>query len=157
MAMNREEANKIVSELEELQLEETRERVMAARALREQRERNRKHMMMIILRNDRIEKAQQEDCWHKKGGHGASGLNRGDDSKFAVVKHQLPHGPIIVICQRCRKLWAKPKALPKTASQDERKVFKEQMTEYNTALNFPTDNTMSGNQIFLVTGSEEAA
>jgi hypothetical protein len=153
--MERQEANAIVGELESLTLEETRERVYAARALREQRQRNREHMARIILNNQRVEQATQEDCWHKKGGKGLTGLNRGDDTKYAVVKHQLGHGPIIVICQRCRKIWRKPKPLAKGASQEERRVYREAIKDYNAALNFPTDNVMSGNQLFIVSGGDE--
>jgi len=84
-------------------------------------------------------------------------MDRGDDSKYAVIKHQLPHGPIIVICQRCYKLWHKPDALPKNYSKVEREQYVAALDEYNKALNFPTDNEMSGNQMFMVTGAETAA
>lgn len=155
--MEQQEKSKIVSELEALQLEETRERVLAARATREQKAANQRHMVQLVLRNKAQEKATQADCWHKKGGKGLAGLNRGDDTKYAVVKHQLPHGPVIVICQRCNRLWDKPKPLPKGYSQEEKKQYMLDLAEYNKALNFPTDNEMSGNQIFLITGGEETA
>ena len=121
--MDQKEKEKIVGELEALQLEETRERVMASRAKREQAAANREHMKQLILRNAAIEIATQADCWHKKGGRGMEGLNRGDDPKFAVAKFQLPHGPVIVICQRCGLIWKKPKALAKSYSTEERKDY----------------------------------
>lgn len=142
---------KVTSELEALQLEETRERVRLLRSAQEQRVSNARHMAEIIKRNKQIEIATQADCWHKKGGKGTQGLNRGDDPKYAVVKHVLPHGPIIVVCQRCGKLWEKPKALPKGHTADERKNYMTALAEYNAALNFPTDNEMSGSQLFVIT------
>jgi hypothetical protein len=147
---------KVVNELEQLQLEETRERVRIMRSKRDQRAANAKHMTELIVRNKRIEAAVQADCWHKKGGKGTQGLNRGDDPKYAVVKHILSHGPIIVVCQRCLKLWKKPDPLPKGYSAEEKKVYLAALKEYNDALNFPTDNEMSGSQIFLITENAAA-
>jgi len=149
--MDEKEKGKILGELESLQLEETRERVMAARQRREQAAANSRHMVELIIRNKAIEKATQADCWHKKGGKGTQGLNRGDDSKYAVVKHQLPHGPIIVVCQRCIKIWERPEPLKKGFTQEERKAYMLALDEYNKALNFPTDNEMSGSQLFVIT------
>jgi hypothetical protein len=155
--MDMKEKQQIVGELEALQLEETRDRVMSTRAKREQRAAQQRHMVQIVQRNAAIEKATQADCWHKKGGKGTQGLNRGDDPKFAVIKHMLSHGPIIVVCQRCGCVWRKPERLPKGYTAEERKQYMLDLAEYNKALNFPTDNEMSGSQIFVITEGEAAA
>lgn len=92
-------------------------------------------------------------CAHKKGGKGLEMLHRGNDHNYAVVKHQLPHGPIIVVCQRCPKVWAPPDPalIARGASTEDRKEYARLSAEYRTALDFPTDNEMSGSQLFLIT------
>ena len=151
--------NDIAAELEELQLEETRERVHEIRARRESKARR------VASRNNDIKRAEARKatasaaCWHKKGGKGVENLSHGTDNYYAVVKHQLSHGPIIVICQRCPKVWEPPPVeLNRRGSTPEQKAeYKRLYTEYLWAVNLPTDNTMSGTQLFQITDNREAA
>lgn len=147
----------VTAQLEQLQLEETQERVDLSRATRKARIARTQQMQATIERSDAIRRAQQEACWHKKGGKGVSMLSQGNDANFAVIKHQLCHGPIIVVCQRCTKVWEPPVKPARGASEKERTKYREDLTEYNRALNLPTDNEQSGTQIFVLTASEPAA
>jgi hypothetical protein len=147
----------VTEQLEQLQLEETQERVDAARAERKARINRNRQMALTILRTDAIRKAQQDACWHKKGGKGVSMLSQGNDHNYAVIKHQLCHGPIIVVCQRCTKLWEPPLKPARGASAEDKAKYREDLAEYNRALNLPTDNEQSGTQLFVLTASEPAA
>lgn len=51
--------------------------------------------------------ANQKRCNHRKGGRGADAVMRGQgsDPEYAVIKHRLPHGEYMVLCQRCGKEW----------------------------------------------------
>jgi hypothetical protein len=144
---------KISDELEQLQLEETRERVHEIRASRRQRE-NRRQMVQQSIRQTRaLEKRQQEACWHKKGGKGVSQLSHGNDANYAVIKHTLSHGPTIVLCQRCTKVWEPPPVAlnRRGASAEDKAEYKRLYQEYVAALNFPTDNEPSGTVLFTFT------
>jgi hypothetical protein len=143
---------KITADLEQLQLEETQERVFemrrnkAARLLRAaSRDRD-------IQRDRALTKAIQDGCWHKKGGKGVEMMLRGNDHNFAVIKHQLCHGPIIIICQRCSKVVEPPDPAlnAKTATAQQKAEYKRLYDEYLVWLNLPTDNVMSGTQLFVI-------
>jgi hypothetical protein len=143
---------KITAELEELQLEEMRERVTEMRenkARRLQRVANRDR---DIMRDRALTKARQDACWHKKGGKGVESLLRGNDHNYAVVKHQLCHGPIIIICQRCWKVVEPPDPAlnARKASAEQKAEYKRLYNEYMEWLNLPTDNVMSGTQLFVI-------
>ena len=146
----------VTAQLEQLQLEETQERVDKSRADRAARVRRHAQLHLSIARNDAIKKAQQEACWHKKGGKGVQQLSHGNDANFAVVKHQLGHGPIIVICIRCQKVWEPPMKPAKGADAEVRAQYKIDLAEYNRALNLPTDNEQSGTQLFVLTENAAA-
>lgn len=152
MAQEKLNRDAILSELEQLQLEETRERVA------EMRQRRAAKLGRIANRQRDIKSfndkraAQQAGCWHRKGGKGVEMLSHGNDANYAVVKHTLSHGPLIVICQRCTKEWAQPPiALRKENPAEYRRLY----DEYQWAVNLPTDNEPSGTQLFVV--SENAA
>jgi hypothetical protein len=143
---------RITAQLEELQLEETQERVenmRQAKAARIQRAATRQR---DIMRDREMTKARQDSCWHKKGGKGVEMLLRGNDHNYAVIKHQLCHGPIIIICQRCTKVVEPPdQALnARTATMQQRAEYKRLYDEYLVWLNLPTDNEMSGTQLFVI-------
>jgi hypothetical protein len=143
---------KITAELEELQLEETRERVAEMR-------RNKASRLQRVLSRERdlardaaLTKARQDTCWHKKGGKGIESMLRGNDHNYAVVKHQLGHGPIIIVCQRCGKDVRPPDPAlnARSATAQEKAEYKRLYDEYQVWLNLPTDNTMSGTQLFVI-------
>ena len=147
------------AELAALQLEETRERVEQMRSRRESKLRRAAARANDVNRAEARKKAQAEACWHKKGGKGVENLSHGTDNYYAVVKHQLCHGPIIVICQRCPKVWEPPpvELNKRNATAAQKAEYKRLYEEYVWAVNLPTDNTMSGTQLFQITDNREAA
>jgi hypothetical protein len=144
---------KITEELELLQLEETRERVDKLRNKRSSRA-TRIASIEKSLRDDELRDAYKaSQCWHRKGGKGAGWLQHGDSTQFAVIKHTLSHGPIIVICQRCPKVWLPPDPAlnARNAPLEHKREYKRLWDEYVWALNLPTDNEPSGTQLFQIT------
>jgi hypothetical protein len=147
------DGKKINDELEQLQLEETRERVMQIRAKRATRVRRQESRERSLADQRRREAAAQAGCVHRKGGKGVEGRFKGNDTNYAVVKHTLCHGPTIVICQRCFKIWTPPDPAlnSRKASSEEKRLYKQLYEEYVTAVNLPTDNEPSGTQLFVIT------
>lgn len=149
--------SKIAEELEGLQLEEAKE----AANDRKQRRVERANKSMAIetsLKRDRQHQANiQAACQHRKGGKGTAQLYAGNDANFAVVTHTLSHGPTIVVCQRCGKVWAPPPPLPKKATPEMRAQYRLDYQEYNRALNLPTDNEPSGTVLFAFTPTDDEA
>lgn len=146
-------------ELEELQLEETRERVREMRLNKASRAARAQRRTEDLTDARRQQEAIQANCWHKKGGKGVAMLHHGNDANFAVVKHVLCHGPMIVICQRCFKLWEPPDTAlnARKASAEDKALYKKLWTDYQWAVNLPTDNETSGTQMFVITKAEPAA
>lgn len=146
-------------ELEALQLEETRYRVQQLRNIQQNRETRRKAIEDALRDEQKDMETAQSACWHKKGGMGTENLLRGNDALYAVVKHILPHGVMIVVCQRCAKLWAPPDPAlaSRGATVEERKLYARLLTEYREAVAYPTDNTTSGSQLYVITDNRVAA
>lgn len=145
--MNRKQ---ITEELENLQLEEARERMEATRQARAYRLRRIQARDRDVA-NDRMRRrAAKEACWHKKGGKGVTNLAHGNDHNYAVVKHILSHGPTIVICQRCLWVWEAPDVALRRGTAAERELYRVLWEEYQWALNLPTDNETSGTQLFVI-------
>jgi hypothetical protein len=151
MAEQRLDKAKINDELEQLQLEETRERVASMRRLKAARENRMQTRQAALAKNNAIQKAAEANCAHRKGGKGKEMWFSGNDSNFAVVKHILSHGPMIVICQRCNKLWEPPPTALRNGTADERRDYKRLYIEYQAAVNLPTDNETSGARLFEFT------
>jgi hypothetical protein len=149
----------ITEELEQLQLEETRDRVEATRAHRAAVAARATRRNQDILDNRKMTEAQQANCWHKKGGKGVANLAHGNDHNYAVVKHTLSHGPMIVVCQRCSKVWEPPdtRLNARKASPEDKALYKKLWDEYQWAVNLPTDNEPSGTQLFVISKNEEPA
>lgn len=143
---------KITNDLEQLQLEEMQERVLQIRSRKESIRRRVASRETDITSALARRKAAEENCWHKKGGKGVESLSRGTDHYYAVVKHQLSHGAIIVICQRCGHVEEPPDIAlnAKTATAADRAEYKRLYERYRWWLDLPTDNTMSGTQLFIV-------
>lgn len=88
----------------------------------------------------------QKRCNHKKGGNGAEGVlhGRGDDSNYAILKHQFSNGDWWVRCLRCGKKWSPPiEDMFKT-----KEAYLDAYTEYKAALLFQTRNSPSTSMLF---------
>jgi hypothetical protein len=142
---------KVSEELEQLQLEEARERIAGMRAEKIDAAQRRMRVQQSLMDTRHMEDIRHAGCAHKKGGKGVEGLYRGNDANYAVHKHTLSStGVTIVICIRCSMIWEPPKPLPKGASQKEREAYRKQLADYRWALALPTDNEPSGNQVLRV-------
>jgi len=148
---------KILDEMEQLQLEETRERVAKMRRDKTMQLRRITDKQIALKRIAVIEQQAQEICVHKKGGKGKENWFNGNDSDYAVVKHILSHGPMIVVCQRCGRLWEPPPLALRNGTSEERKEYKRLYIEYRAATEFPTDNETSGARLFEITSNAPAA
>jgi hypothetical protein len=138
----------IMSELETLQLEETRERVEEMRQKRASKRQRAANRQRDIASANEMQRRRVAGCWHKKGGKGVEMLAHGNDANYAVVKHTLSHGPKIVLCQRCYNVWEPP---PLELRKSNPAEYKRLWDEYQWALNLPTDNEESGTQLFVIT------
>lgn len=132
----------------ELELENLTYSVEQQRAKREQIARTHKLQMEQLDDHNRNIIAQQSLCSHKKGGKGLSGILKGNSSHHSTNQHTYPWGEVVVICTRCGKEWAKPKADLKAKDPA---LYKKFLLEYKEALEFETDNEPSGSQIFQIT------
>ena len=144
---------KMRDELEQLQLEEARVVAIARKNRRDSRQARMKQIELSLEQTRRSQEAEQAVCKHKKGGKGRENMLNGNDNNYAVITHTLSHGPTIVLCQRCGRIWEPPNPalMRKGASADERKEYKRLFEEYQWARNLPTDNVPSGTQIFVIT------
>ena len=143
-------------ELAQLQLEDLRESSAHRRAIREQKARNQIAYQALLIENADIQKAKEEACPHRKGGKDLEGLRFGSSSNYSVVKHTLPMGDQMVVCQRCQKTWHKPlRAAFEVNGKLDQRAYKAALEEYKFAINMPTDNTPSGTRMFVL--SSEAA
>jgi hypothetical protein len=150
-----------VKEMEEelrlLQLEEAREVAQGRKQNRMSRENKIKAIEFSLKRDREMEKLKQEGCVHRKGGKGRDGIYNGNDSNYAVITHTLSHGPTIVVCQRCGKLWEPPARLRRGATQEQRAQYSADLLEYRRAIALPTDNEPSGTVLFGITTYEGEA
>jgi hypothetical protein len=148
---------KIQDELDELNLQEARE-VAQERQERRSTRKSRAEAIQLSLKRDREHQEMiQAGCAHRKGGKGTAQIYQGNDPNYAVVTHTMAHGPTIVVCQRCGKLWAPPEPLAKNATPAQKTEYREQLAQYRYARNLPTDNEPSGTVLFAFTPTEEAA
>lgn len=149
--------SKATEELESLQLEEARDAAEQRKQKRTGRA-ARARGIEAALRRDRFHQEQiQAACQHRKGGKGTSQMYAGNDPNYALVTHTLSHGPTIVICQRCGKLWRPPEPLPRKHTAEQRAQYRTEVAEYRRALNLPTDNEPSGTVLFGFTPNDDNA
>jgi hypothetical protein len=150
---NDQDRKKVTDELESLQLEESRFRVKELRNHQDMR-RVRAASVERSLKNEKFrDELRHNGCKHRKGGKGVENIFNGNDANYAVIKNQRADGVIIVICQRCDNLWEPPDpALNRRGAPiEDRKLYAKLLAEYTEAVNYPTDNTMSGSQLFVIT------
>lgn len=149
--------SKITEELENLQLEEARDAAENRKQKRLGRQNKAKAIELSLKRDRAHQKRIQDACQHRKGGKGTAQMYSGNDANYAIVVHTLSHGPTIVVCIRCGKIWEPPPPLSKKATTEQRAQYKVDLVEYRRALNFPTDNEPSGTTLFAFTNDEDAA
>lgn len=148
----------ILEELEDLQLQEARAQAEQRKMVRDQRASRMQAIERSLKRDRENQERIQAGCKHLKGGKGSQNIYNGNDnSTYAVVTHTLAHGPTIVVCQRCGKIWEPPARLTKKATPEQRAKYREDLTEYRRALNFPTDNEPSGTVLFAFLSPDEDA
>lgn len=106
---------------------------------------------------------RQRICTHKKGGvvsqRDFKVLNTGGNGQqYAVIKHQMINGDIWVRCLRCAKTWVPPQkekfyfdergrvapSKGESAGKFNEEKFKKAVQEYQMAVDFETNNSMSG-------------
>jgi hypothetical protein len=139
-------------ELEALNLEKMRREVAILRGDENLRKVRRKSVELSLRSERERDENRHASCWHRKGGNGVENLYRGNDNNYAVVKHILPTGEVLIVCQRCGCEWMPPDRalIAKGATAEDRKLYALEMAEYRKAIAFPTDNSTSGSQIFLI-------
>jgi len=99
----------------------------------------------------------QTKCKHRKGGvivrkgnvlvspeKITKCLQNGTSDQYSVMKHQMMNGDWRVRCTRCGKTWTAP--LRQEYRND--REFCAAIEEYETAVNFPTDNVSSASLQF---------
>lgn len=147
------QAQEVRLELEMLQLEELRESSAKRQSLRAQKKQSRE-ATEASLEDSRLQQKIREDaCPHRKGGKDMEGLFVGNSGDHSVIKHTLPQGGVMVLCQRCMKEWHRPSPTMIDESTGERitpAAYKLALVEYQKALNLPTDNVPSGTQLFSI-------
>lgn len=147
----------IDDELKVLQLEEAREVAQGRKQKRMSRESKVKAIEFSLKRDRTQMERTQAACVHRKGGKGKDGIYNGNDQNYAVITHTLSHGPTIVVCQRCGKIWEPPLRPSKKATAEVKAQFREDYNEYRRALSLPTDNEPSGTVLFAINDDYEAA
>jgi hypothetical protein len=137
-----EESAKIDAEMKALDLELKREQVSKLRAQTNQKLDNARARDLSIKNYLAQRNAQQEQCNHLKGGTGAEAFLRGqgDSPYYSIIKHKLPNGRYMVLCQRCGKEWHPADKFDKSIKETE---------GYQQALAWPTNNSASGSSTFL--------
>lgn len=148
---------KVQEKLQELQLEEALEVAQGRKQRRADRENKIRAIEFSLGRDRNQTERTQAGCAHRKGGKGRDGIYNGNDANYAVITHTLSHGPIIVVCQRCTKIWEPPKRLSRKATPEQRAQYRIDLAEYRRALSLPTDNEPSGTVLFEIVQDDEAA
>lgn len=87
----------------------------------------------------------QANCNHRKGGRGPGAVlnGQGMDSQYAVCRHVLPSGRLLIICQRCGQEEYSRDPISGMPATD----------QYERFANFPTDNQTSGSSLFIKQGA----
>jgi hypothetical protein len=155
--LSEKERDRIDQELKALQLEETRDRVAEARARKHRRTMSAEQYERGMIQNKIKKQMREEACPHRKGGKNMAGLLKGNDANHSIVRHTLPLGEIMVLCQRCFKIWRRPDRKLLKGSAEDKAKYHVLLQHYREALEFPTDNEDSGTQIFMAYSNEESA
>jgi len=144
----------------EFSLQDLKARVSERELKETQRRNDREQQGRTFAQQAANNELKWKNCTHKKGGkvknRDMSVLTSGGNSdQYAVIKHQMITGDIWVKCLRCGKWWAPPvksnfyfdkrgKQVPQHMGEFSKEKFSEAVAEYNRAVRFETNNTMSG-------------
>lgn len=131
-------------ELLQLELEEKRENAAIRKSNRDARRQARETTEQSLADANAEQIAIQDMCTHRKGGLNADQIIVGNHANMAVVKNTLPFGDVMIVCQRCGKVWLRPREKDFVSKVE----YKTALKDYRVALNFPTDNVTSGSQMF---------
>jgi hypothetical protein len=136
------ETVRLDNEMKALDIELKRDQVSKIRAQIEMKRENARTRNQSIRQYLAQRDAQQSNCNHLKGGMGADSFLRGqgDSPYYAVIKHKLPSGRYMVLCQRCGKEWHPADKFDKSVKET---------PGYQQALAFNTNNSASGSSTFL--------
>lgn len=127
----KEQLDAVQLEIDQLNLEKLRHDVANLRATKEKAAFNHEQVESDLADARNRAASRQTHCNHRKGGQGMNGLNgQGNDPQYAIAKHRLPFGDVLVLCMRCQKEW------------------KVGTPGYKEALDFPTDNSMTESSQF---------
>lgn len=152
------EALQLEKQERELNLRDLKQR-LAERETRELQLKNDREAQGRTFSQQRANDAfRQSRCSHRKGGRVSPRDLRalsegGDKDQYAVIKHQMINGDIWVRCLRCGKTWNPPvednfyfkggKNVPKIHGTFDKEQYLAAVAEYNRAVQFPTNNSMS--------------
>src|SRR5438046_2206938 len=91
-------------------LQDIQERLAERQMVRTNKDQRSRGNGLTLRQNEQKYTSMQANCNHKKGGNGVEGIvnGQGDDSQYAVLKHQFLNGDIWVRCLRCAKTWKPP-------------------------------------------------
>lgn len=148
------EAQRLALELEERELDlkmkridvelkkEAWENLQRQRAARKEQILNQRRAVEAFLQNRIL---RQTHCNHRKGGTGHESIVKGEgrSSYYAVIKHQLPVGKYMVLCQRCGKEWH-----PNLSALENNGIPKPATKGYARAFAYATNNSPSGSSMF---------
>lgn len=135
------EERKLSVQLKKAELEDAQSRLDDRKLKKENVGQTAKTNGQTLLDTAKRERQSQERCNHRKGGNGLNAYvgGQGQDSMYALMKHQFCNGDIWIRCMRCGKTW-KPPVESQYLNNAEFQLAK---MEYQRALDFPTNNTGS--------------
>ena len=124
-----------------------------------QKQSERESQGRVVKQQQMIDIFRFNNCTHRKGGMANARdmhvlTQGGDDSKYAVMKHQMINGDIWIRCMRCGKTWnppveknfyfdAKGFSVAQVDGTFDKTRFDRATYEYWDAVKFLTNNTMS--------------
>jgi hypothetical protein len=98
------------------------------------------------MKGQAVQARKESICKHRKGGRDNK-FAKGDSNSYSINKNVYPDGKEIIFCTRCGKEVPKPqRSLKKT----DPKLYAEMWAEWVKWNEYPTDNSPSGGQIFLI-------
>jgi hypothetical protein len=145
--------DKTLSEFEQVELEYKRMQIQVFRQQMQERddriaalEARRARQVDEWHKGEQIRARRQTICKHRKGGRN-NNFAKGDSNSYSINTNTYPNGRQVIFCTRCGKEVEKPaRSLKKT----DPKQYAEMWAEWVKWNEYPTDNSPSGGQIFLI-------